>query len=131
MPACLDVDEWTLTGREGRTYLRDFLDFSPNREMPRYTALGHGDDYLESGDDLQELLGAVRPLARGEDVVVWKDDGTLAAVVIAGKALTFEEGNGRTDRIKKRLAVLRGKCPPAKLANLQHGGPIPRKHPAM
>jgi hypothetical protein len=73
---------------DGKGLRRPFFDYAPGHRPPRYTALGHGDDYLDSGDNLAELLDAVRQLC--EDVAEWREDGWLAAVIVRGKTWVFD-----------------------------------------
>jgi hypothetical protein len=61
-----------------------------NRRCPRYVALaGTEGDYLESSDQLPELLTELRDTPA--DVAIWKDNGTLAAIVFKGAVQVFEE----------------------------------------
>jgi hypothetical protein len=60
-----------------------------NTHEPTFTALGHGDNYLASGDVLADLLDEVQTL--DEDSVIWSSNGSLAAIVARGKATVLDK----------------------------------------
>jgi hypothetical protein len=64
-----------------------------NDHSPRFTALV-GDEYLESDDDLTVLLALLADLAdpdSGEDVVCWRDNLSVAAIVFSdGRVIRYD-----------------------------------------
>ncbi len=64
-----------------------------NLSAPRYIAMV-AEDYLESDNDLDVLLGLLRELhdpAHGEDICVWCEDRTIAAIMKAdGRIIRFD-----------------------------------------
>jgi hypothetical protein len=58
---------------------------SDNECCPRFVALAAGDSYVESDDSLDALLAVLSAEASDakEDVVVWHDFHTIAALVLA------------------------------------------------
>jgi hypothetical protein len=85
----LDVPEWHTCQRNSRrVYWQDLTEPGLNQGTPRYTALS-GDDYLDAGDDLHELLDELADTAG--DVAVWDSHrGTLAAVIRRHQVTVFE-----------------------------------------
>jgi hypothetical protein len=88
LPVTLHVDEWTdlhWGPGTGHPLLDDDLDLT----TPTYTATaGEEADYIEAHDDLTTLLGELADVAT--DLAVWRDDGTLAAILRGGVPTVFE-----------------------------------------
>jgi hypothetical protein len=102
LPVPLPVEEW-IDPRYGQGTGHPLLDESLDLTTPIYTATaGVEADYVEGGDDLTALLGELADVAT--DLAVWKDDGTLAAIVRGGVATVFEtappDGYVRPDKRK-------------------------------
>lgn len=61
----------------------------------RYVAYAGRESYVESGDDLEQLLSVLRCLIDPtvpEDIAVWEDEFKLVAVVLAeGTVIRFDQ----------------------------------------
>jgi hypothetical protein len=67
---------------------------SENNACPKFVAYAQVDSYVESSDDLQQLLSILRGLHSPdvpEDVTVWADDNRLVAVMLSdGRIIRFD-----------------------------------------
>lgn len=60
-----------------------------NSSCPRFIAYTHEDSFVEADDNLETLIAEVLSDDVGEDVVIWEDTTTIAAVITANKVTRF------------------------------------------
>jgi hypothetical protein len=90
-PVPLPVDEWVdlhWGQGTGHPLIDDDLDLA----TPTYTAVtGVEADFIEAHDDLTVLLGELADVSN--DLAVWHENGTLAAIVRSGRTTVFEQSS--------------------------------------